>query len=124
MQGNRGIRENPVVPFIRYRRVDGAFKREVTLKLPMLTRVRKDLEQRFAREREILASLEHLSIARLHDAGTDSTPGLEALEHSGDRDRSGAAIGLRDCETPAEQGGVTGRSSLAFSFGGTPTEPS
>ena len=54
------------------RRADGAFKREVALKLPMLTRLRKDLEQRFARERDILASLEHPNIARLYDAGTDS----------------------------------------------------
>jgi len=53
------------------RRADGAFKREVALKLPMLTRLRKDLEERFARERDILASLEHLNIARLYDAGTD-----------------------------------------------------
>jgi len=51
------------------RRADGAFKREVALKLPMLTRLRKDLEQRFARERDILASLEHPNIARLYDAG-------------------------------------------------------
>jgi serine/threonine protein kinase/Tfp pilus assembly protein PilF len=54
------------------RRADGAFKREVALKLPMLTRLRKDLEERFARERDILASLEHTNIARLYDAGTDS----------------------------------------------------
>lgn len=54
------------------RRADGAFKREVALKLPMLTRLRKDLEQRFARERDILASLEHPNIARLYDAGLDA----------------------------------------------------
>ncbi len=54
------------------RRADGAFKREVALKLPMMTRLRKDLEERFARERDILASLEHVNIARLYDAGTDS----------------------------------------------------
>ena len=52
-------------------RADGAFKREVALKLPMLTRMRKDLEQRFAIERDILASLEHPNIARLYDAGID-----------------------------------------------------
>jgi serine/threonine protein kinase len=56
----------------RARRADGVFKREVALKLPMLTRLRKDLEQRFARERDILASLEHPNIARLYDAGSDS----------------------------------------------------
>jgi len=53
------------------RRADGAFKREVALKLPMLTRMRKGLEQRFIRERDILASLEHPNIARLYDAGVD-----------------------------------------------------
>jgi eukaryotic-like serine/threonine-protein kinase len=41
------------------RRADGAFNREVALKLPMLTQLRADLDQRFARERDILASLEH-----------------------------------------------------------------
>ena len=50
------------------RRADGALKREVALKLPAL-RLRADLEQRFARERDILASLEHSRIARLYDAG-------------------------------------------------------
>ena len=55
------------------RRADGAFKREVALKLPMLNQLRGDLEQRFARERDILASLEHPYIARLYDAGVDPT---------------------------------------------------
>jgi eukaryotic-like serine/threonine-protein kinase len=53
------------------KRADGVFKREVALKLPSHTRVRRDLEQRFARERDILASLEHPHIARLYDAGVD-----------------------------------------------------
>ncbi len=53
------------------RRADGAFRREVALKLPMRSRLRKDLEPRFARECDILASLEHPHIARLYDAGTD-----------------------------------------------------
>jgi serine/threonine protein kinase len=50
-------------------RADGAFKREVALKLPMLSGERRDLARRFARERDILAGLEHPSIARLYDAG-------------------------------------------------------
>jgi eukaryotic-like serine/threonine-protein kinase len=54
------------------RRADGAFKREVALKLPMRSGVRGDLEGRFARERDILASLEHPLIARFYDAGVDS----------------------------------------------------
>jgi serine/threonine protein kinase/Tfp pilus assembly protein PilF len=53
-------------------RADGAFKREVALKLPMLSRLRKDLASRFARERDILAALEHPNIARLYDAGVSS----------------------------------------------------
>ena len=53
------------------RRADGAFNREMALKLPMLTNLRADLEQRFSRERDILASLEHPLIARLYDAGID-----------------------------------------------------
>ena len=53
-------------------RADGAFKREVALKLPLLSQLRQDLAQRFAVERDILASLEHPNIARLYDAGNDS----------------------------------------------------
>jgi TolB-like protein len=63
-------------------RADGAFKRDVALKLPMLTRLRPDLASRFARERDILASLEHANIARLYDAGVspDRLPYL-AMEY-------------------------------------------
>src|SRR5580692_7537796 len=53
------------------RRADGAFRRELALKLPMLAHARAGLEARFARERDILASLEHPNIARLYDAGVD-----------------------------------------------------
>jgi serine/threonine protein kinase/Tol biopolymer transport system component len=53
------------------RRADGAFRREVALKLPMLNQLRGDLEARFALERDILASLEHPHIARFYDAGVD-----------------------------------------------------
>jgi serine/threonine protein kinase/Tol biopolymer transport system component len=60
------------------RRADGAFTREVALKLPLLTNLRADLEQRFVLERDILASLEHPLIARLYDAGVD-TEGLPYL---------------------------------------------
>ena len=54
------------------RRADGAFKREVALKLPMLNTQRADLAERFSRERDILAALEHPHIARLYDAGIDA----------------------------------------------------
>jgi serine/threonine protein kinase len=53
------------------RRADGAFSREVALKLPTLTQLGAGLEQRFIRERDILASLEHPQIARFYDAGID-----------------------------------------------------
>jgi eukaryotic-like serine/threonine-protein kinase len=53
------------------RRADGAFKREVALKLPSTRHLRGDLEQRFIQERDILASLEHPQIARFYDAGID-----------------------------------------------------
>ena len=53
-------------------RADGAFKRDVALKLPMRSGLRKDLESRFARERDILAGLEHPNIARMYDAGVTS----------------------------------------------------
>jgi eukaryotic-like serine/threonine-protein kinase len=53
-------------------RADGAFKREVALKLPMLASPRQDLASRFARECDILAALEHPHIARLYDAGVGS----------------------------------------------------
>jgi eukaryotic-like serine/threonine-protein kinase len=53
------------------RRADGAFKREVALKLPRLAQAPAGLAARFARERDILATLEHPHIARLYDAGVD-----------------------------------------------------
>ena len=52
------------------RRADGAFQREVALKVPNLSLGRGDLAGRFARECDILAELEHPNIARLYDAGT------------------------------------------------------
>jgi serine/threonine protein kinase/Tfp pilus assembly protein PilF len=51
------------------RRADGAFRREVALKLPRQMQQCEQLTQRFALECDILASLEHALIARLYDAG-------------------------------------------------------
>ncbi len=63
-------------------RADGQHSRLVALKLPMLGRRRAELVQRFARERDILASLEHGHIARLYDAGlTDDGQPYLALEY-------------------------------------------
>lgn len=52
-------------------RADGAFRREVALKIPALGEGRRDLTDRFAVERDILAALEHPNIARFYDAGRD-----------------------------------------------------
>ena len=52
-------------------RIDGAFKRVVALKLPHITWA-GGLAERMARERDILAGLEHPYIARLYDAGVDA----------------------------------------------------
>ncbi len=67
-------------------RVDGVIAREVALKLPRITRLRRDLAARFAREREILARLEHPHIARLYDAGIadDGLPWLAMEFVAGD----------------------------------------
>lgn len=52
-------------------RSDGLMKRRVALKLPRV--VWGDaFAERFGREREILATLEHQHIARLYDAGVDA----------------------------------------------------
>jgi TolB-like protein/tRNA A-37 threonylcarbamoyl transferase component Bud32/Tfp pilus assembly protein PilF len=63
-------------------RADGAFKRQVALKIPVHTELRADVAQRFAIERDVLAGLEHPRIARFYDAGVsaDGRPYL-ALEY-------------------------------------------
>ncbi len=50
---------------------DGSIRRQVALKLPHLGLVDRGIAERIARERDILASLEHPNIARLYDAGVD-----------------------------------------------------
>lgn len=64
------------------KRVDGLLKRRVALKLPHLDWLHAGLAERMARERNILAALEHPNIARLYEAGIadDGRPYL-ALEY-------------------------------------------
>lgn len=54
-------------------RADGAFERQVALKIPHLRNVPVQMTDRFARECRILATLETPNIARLYDAGVDAT---------------------------------------------------
>jgi serine/threonine-protein kinase len=54
-------------------RADGAFERQVALKLPHAEWIDRGLAQRFARERAVLASLNHPNIAQLFDAGWSET---------------------------------------------------
>jgi serine/threonine-protein kinase len=63
-------------------RVDGLFARKVALKLVHPALIGQVMTERFTREREILASLNHANIARLLDAGfaEDGQPYL-ALEY-------------------------------------------
>jgi len=63
-------------------RADGQFSRTVALKVPLRTRAGGNLAQRFVRERDILARLEHAHIGRFYDAGVaaDGTPYI-AMEY-------------------------------------------
>lgn len=65
-------------------RADGAFAREVALKLPHAHLLAGAVRERFDRERDILAALDHPHIARFYDAGlaADGQPylALEAVD--------------------------------------------
>ena len=53
-------------------RIDGKLKRQVALKFPYAGPNQRQLAERLARERDILAGLEHPNIARLYDADVSS----------------------------------------------------
>jgi len=61
-------------------RADGAFTRQVALKLPHPALLSPALRERFARERDILAALSHPHIARFLDAGVDGERPWLAME--------------------------------------------
>jgi hypothetical protein len=64
------------------RQADGRVARDVALKLPMLSLQDDVIGERFRRERDILARLEHPHIARLYDAGvTESGQPWLAMEY-------------------------------------------
>ena len=54
-------------------RTDGAFERQVALKIPRLQSRPAEMTARFALECNILATLEYPGIARLYDAGVDAS---------------------------------------------------
>ena len=62
-------------------RADGSLRRQVALKLPRIAWLDRGLAERLNRERDILASLEHPSIARLYDAGVVAGRPYLALEY-------------------------------------------
>src|SRR5688572_16642078 len=53
-------------------RIDGLLKRRVAIKLPHVSWAMPEAARRMARERDLLATLEHPNIARLYDAGVGS----------------------------------------------------
>ncbi|CAD5372866.1 putative Calcium/calmodulin-dependent protein kinase [Rubrivivax sp. A210] len=76
-------------------RAEGGLKREVAIKLPLAAQLSGVLADRFARERDVLAALDHPNIARLLDAGTAAggQPYL-VLEYAAGQAITAAAQGL------------------------------
>jgi eukaryotic-like serine/threonine-protein kinase len=55
------------------KRSDGAYQRNVALKLPSSDAAPARIRERMLRERDVLASLEHANIARFYDAGVTAS---------------------------------------------------
>jgi serine/threonine-protein kinase len=62
-------------------RSDALVRRQVALKLPHVAAHQRGLAERFAREREILATLNHPNIARLYDVGVAGGQPYLAMEY-------------------------------------------
>ena len=82
-------------------RADGAFERQVALKIPHLRSVPAEMTERFARECRILATLETPNIARLYDAGVDATGAPYIAMEYVQGEPLVAWCDARDLETPA-----------------------
>ena len=101
-------------------RADGAFERQVAIKLLFRhasSHERDALAQRFARERDILASLRHPNIAALHDAGvTPERPALARARVRRGRAHHGLVRWAADGDSRAHRGvppGAAGGSPCA-----------
>ena len=82
-------------------RADGAFERQVALKIPHLRSVPAEMAERFARECRILATLETPNIARLYDAGVDATGAPYIAMEYAQGEPLVAWCDARELETPA-----------------------
>ncbi len=105
-------------------RVDGLFTRQVALKLVHPVLIGRVMTERFAREREILASLNHPNIARLSDAGfsrgraTVSRAGVHRRHAVHGLLRPPWAVGAR--ASGAFSTGLERRAACARAFGHSP----
>ena len=61
-------------------RIDGSFRKRVAIKVIRATLLTESLQERFRRERQILAGLDHPNIAHILDGGTTET-GRAVLRH-------------------------------------------
>ena len=107
----------------RARRDDGRPARDIALKLPLWTWGGRFAE-RMARERDILATLEHAHIARLYDAGLDAAGrpwlAMELVEGQ-PIDAACEQAGAHGGRSPGTAAaGVRGRRARPCAPGGTP----
>lgn len=68
----RLIAEGGMGRVYRAERIDGSFERDVAIKVSYGSGLNRELHERFLREQQILADMDHSSVASLYDAGTTS----------------------------------------------------